>query len=130
MLSKKMLLIINPVSGRNKARNGLIDLANVFSNNGYIPTVFSTRGVGDATEIVLKHARDFDLVVCRGGGSLTDLWAFCDEDLCRAVAMLAVPVVSAVGHERDVTLIDDVAAIRASTSCSCPTTRPPTWSIP
>lgn len=67
MLSKKMLLIINPVSGRNKARNGLIDLANVFSNNGYIPTVFSTRGVGDATEIVLKHARGFDLVVCRGG---------------------------------------------------------------
>ncbi len=59
---------------------------------------------------------DMDMiVVCRGGGSLTDLWAFCDEDLCRAVAMLAVPVVSAVGHERDVTLIDDVAAIRAST---------------
>lgn len=55
------------------------------------------------------------IVVCRGGGSLTDLWAFCDEVLCRAVAMLAVPVVSAVGHERDVTLIDDVAAIRAST---------------
>jgi len=55
------------------------------------------------------------IVVCRGGGSLTDLWAFCDEDLCRTVAMLAVPVISAVGHERDVTLLDDVAAVRAST---------------
>jgi exodeoxyribonuclease VII large subunit len=55
------------------------------------------------------------IVVCRGGGSLTDLWAFCDEDLCRTVAMLAVPVVSAVGHERDFTLIDDVAAVRCST---------------
>lgn len=55
------------------------------------------------------------IVVCRGGGSLTDLWAFCDEDLCRTVAMLAIPVVSAVGHERDVTLLDDVAAVRAST---------------
>lgn len=55
------------------------------------------------------------IVVCRGGGSLTDLWAFCDEDLCRTVAMLGVPVVSAVGHERDVTLLDDVAAVRAST---------------
>ena len=55
------------------------------------------------------------IVVCRGGGSLTDLWAFCDEDLCRTVALLGVPVVSAVGHERDVTLIDDVAAVRAST---------------
>jgi len=67
MVSKKLLLIINPRSGRNKARNGLIDLANVFSNNGYIPTVFTTRGVGDATEIVMKHAHGFDLVVCRGG---------------------------------------------------------------
>ncbi|MDQ5894161.1 MAG: exodeoxyribonuclease large subunit [Actinomycetota bacterium] len=55
------------------------------------------------------------IVVCRGGGSLTDLWAFCDEDLCRTVAMLAVPVISAVGHEKDVTLLDDVAAVRAST---------------
>ena len=55
------------------------------------------------------------IVVCRGGGSLTDLWAFCDEDLCRTVAMLAVPVISAIGHERDVTLIDDVSAVRAST---------------
>jgi exodeoxyribonuclease VII large subunit len=55
------------------------------------------------------------IVVSRGGGSLTDLWAFCDEDLCRSVAMLAVPVYSAVGHERDVTLLDDVAAVRCST---------------
>lgn len=55
------------------------------------------------------------IVVCRGGGSLTDLWAFCDEDLCRTVAMLAVPVYSAVGHERDITLLDDVAAVRCST---------------
>ncbi len=55
------------------------------------------------------------IVVCRGGGSLTDLWAFCDESLCRTVAMLAVPVISAVGHERDVTLLDDVAAVRCST---------------
>lgn len=55
------------------------------------------------------------IVVCRGGGSLTDLWAFCDENLCRTVAMLAVPVISAVGHERDVTLLDEVAAVRCST---------------
>ena len=41
------------------------------------------------------------IVVTRGGGSLADLWAFCDETLCRTVAMLRVPVVSAVGHERD-----------------------------
>jgi exodeoxyribonuclease VII large subunit len=57
------------------------------------------------------------IVVTRGGGSLADLWAFCDETLCRTVAMLRVPVVSAVGHERDTTLIDDVAAV----ACSTPT---------
>lgn len=55
------------------------------------------------------------IVVTRGGGSLADLWAFCDETLCRTVAMLRVPVISAVGHERDSTLIDDVAAVCAST---------------
>ncbi len=57
------------------------------------------------------------IVVTRGGGSLADLWAFCDETLCRTVAMLRVPLVSAVGHERDSTLIDDVAAV----ACSTPT---------
>src|SRR3954452_2937819 len=57
------------------------------------------------------------IVVTRGGGSLADLWAFCDETLCRTVALLRVPVVSAVGHERDTTLIDDVAAV----ACSTPT---------
>ncbi|HEX3174807.1 MAG TPA: exodeoxyribonuclease VII large subunit [Solirubrobacterales bacterium] len=57
------------------------------------------------------------IVVARGGGSLADLWAFCDETLCRTVAMLRVPVISAVGHERDATLIDDVAAV----ACSTPT---------
>ena len=57
------------------------------------------------------------IVVTRGGGSLADLWAFCDETLCRTVAMLRVPVISAVGHERDSTLVDDVAAV----ACSTPT---------
>ena len=60
------------------------------------------------------------ILVTRGGGSLADLWAFCDETLCRTVAMLRVPVVSAIGHERDSTLIDDVAAF----ACSTPTHAP------
>ena len=57
------------------------------------------------------------IVVTRGGGSIADLWAFCDEALCRTVAMLPVPVISAVGHDVDSTLIDDVAAV----CCSTPT---------
>jgi exodeoxyribonuclease VII large subunit len=57
------------------------------------------------------------IVVTRGGGSIADLWAFCDEALCRTVALLSVPVISAVGHDVDRTLIDDVSAV----CCSTPT---------
>lgn len=57
------------------------------------------------------------IIVTRGGGSLTDLWCFCDEALCRTVALLRVPVISAVGHNVDRTLIDDVSA----QCCSTPT---------
>jgi exodeoxyribonuclease VII large subunit len=57
------------------------------------------------------------VIVARGGGSLMDLFAFCDETLCRTVSLLRVPVIASVGHHTDRTLIDDVAAI----SCSTPT---------
>jgi exodeoxyribonuclease VII large subunit len=57
------------------------------------------------------------VIVARGGGSLADLFAFCDEGLCRTVALLRVPVISSVGHHTDRTLIDDVAAV----CCSTPT---------
>jgi exodeoxyribonuclease VII large subunit len=54
-------------------------------------------------------------IVARGGGSLADLLCFCDESLCRTVALLAVPVIASVGHHTDRTLLDDVAALSAST---------------
>lgn len=57
------------------------------------------------------------VIVARGGGSLADLFAFCDETLCRTVALLRVPVISSVGHHTDRTLLDDVAAV----CCSTPT---------
>jgi exodeoxyribonuclease VII large subunit len=57
------------------------------------------------------------VVVARGGGSLADLFCFCDEALCRTVALLRVPVIASVGHHTDRTLLDEVAAV----SCSTPT---------
>jgi exodeoxyribonuclease VII large subunit len=86
---------------------------------GYAP-VQDRRAAGAIAKAIgdLAILEDVEtIVVTRGGGSIADLWAFCDEALCRTVAMLGTPVISAVGHEVDRTLIDDVSAC----CCSTPT---------
>jgi exodeoxyribonuclease VII large subunit len=55
------------------------------------------------------------LIVCRGGGSMEDLWCFNEEGLAREVFNSQLPIISAVGHETDTTIIDFVADLRAAT---------------
>ena len=83
------------------------------------PTPVQGKGVAmqiaDAIQLANARAECDVLIICRGGGSIEDLWQFNEEVVARAVAECTIPIISGVGHETDFTICDFVADVRAAT---------------
>ena len=100
------------------------DIINIASRrNHYVQLILypaQVQGEGAAASIIrgieMLEKKGVDvMIVGRGGGSIEDLWAFNEEEVARAVFNCRVPVISAVGHETDTTIIDYVSDLRAPT---------------
>jgi len=83
------------------------------------PTPVQGKGaailIADAIQLANERAECDVLIICRGGGSIEDLWQFNEEIVARAIAECTMPTISGVGHETDFTICDFVADIRAAT---------------
>lgn len=116
---KRIALITSPIGAA--VRDMIQVITRRWSGADLIIVPVKVQGDGAAQEIAtalrnVHRLPDVDVVICgRGGGSLEDLWAFNEEVVARAIATCRLPVISAVGHEIDVTIADLVADVRALT---------------
>lgn len=76
---------------------------------------FAAEKIAQAIMTASQRAEVDVLLVCRGGGSIEDLWSFNEEVVARAIAACSMPVIAGVGHETDVTIADFAADMRAAT---------------
>ena len=72
-MSKKLLFIVNPTSGKKQSRSPLFDAVSIFSDAGYLVKVHLTTAPGDATRTVLNEGKRYDIIVSSGGdGTLNE----------------------------------------------------------
>ncbi|HXA20032.1 MAG TPA: exodeoxyribonuclease VII large subunit [Thermoanaerobaculia bacterium] len=119
MLPQRIAIVTSPTGA------AIRDVLNVLGRRfaGLHLQVYPVRVQGrDAAReitIAIRHLSRWQLhdvlLICRGGGSLEDLWAFNEEPVARAVADCTIPTISAIGHETDFTICDFVADLRAPT---------------
>ncbi len=117
-LARKVGIVTSPTGAALKDILKVLDRR--FSNLYILISPSRVQGDEAPAEIVKALGRlykhDLDLIIlARGGGSKEDLWAFNDEKVAREIAKSHVPVISAVGHEIDITVADLVADVRAAT---------------
>lgn len=96
------------------------------------PTAVQGENAADnivaALQLAAARAECDVLILCRGGGSIEDLWSFNEEKVARAIVACSIPVITGIGHETDFTIADFVADVRAPTPTGaaqlvCPDTR-------
>ena len=119
LLPRQIGIVTSPQAAA--LRDVLRTLANRMPNVPVVLYPAPVQGEGAAQKIAQaiktasQRAECDVLIVCRGGGSIEDLWAFNEEVVARAIAASHIPVVSGVGHETDFTIADFVADLRAAT---------------
>jgi exodeoxyribonuclease VII large subunit len=109
-------LVIAPtrVQG-DQAVPGIVNALELLNRQGKVQGDQAVPGIVNALELLNRQGKVDVIIVTRGGGSLEDLWAFNEEPVARAIFDSEIPVISAVGHETDVTIADFVADKRVPT---------------